>query len=180
MKLTEKEFVELGPCQEAIDFAKARGFDFYRSYNECQKPDWILWLLGKTGNMSQEQALKLSLTFEQEALPIYLQRNPKDQATATTVLAASNFDKFGTQESKEAVDAAVKSCNGLFVSVRIAAAKDPDTIWISVIHSMRIAMIYATIGIRPSDPQYDTEFSRQEERLSNVIRGIIPSPFDPP
>ena len=37
----------LNACDEALEFAKRK--PFIRAYKECKNPDWMLWLLGRSG-----------------------------------------------------------------------------------------------------------------------------------
>ena len=47
IKLTKEAFIELAPCQGGIEYARALGFDFARIWNECERHDWLGWLVKK-------------------------------------------------------------------------------------------------------------------------------------
>jgi hypothetical protein len=59
MIYTEAQLIVDGACAESIVFARARGFDFSRCYQQLDRPDWMVWLLQKVNALTAENNAKI-------------------------------------------------------------------------------------------------------------------------
>ena len=59
--MTKDEFLKLNPCREAVEWLEDYT-DMEKAWNECERGDWLLWLVGKlSGKPGCEGRKKLVL-----------------------------------------------------------------------------------------------------------------------
>jgi len=68
--MTFKEYLKkLGACKADIEWVghKTR----QEAWNDCQEPDWMLWLIGEEKLLDNRQLRLLAADFAEEALPLF-------------------------------------------------------------------------------------------------------------
>jgi len=71
---------KLGACAPARTWAK--GKDYATAWQECQNPDWLLWLLAETSNLSPRTNELLACRFAREV--VHLNTDPRVLACLET------------------------------------------------------------------------------------------------
>jgi hypothetical protein len=61
MNKTDLKILEsLRPCADGLAWAKTQD-SLCGVYDNCERADWMIWLLCKTGNLTQEQAVEIAI-----------------------------------------------------------------------------------------------------------------------
>jgi hypothetical protein len=86
----------LGPCEEAKEWA--RGYTSpAKAWRECQRGDWMLWLIGKDAGPPESEGRKQLVLCACEcarlALPIFETRRPNDARVRECVETAERWAK---------------------------------------------------------------------------------------
>ena len=53
MTYTIARLLAENPCADGLLFAKSCKFDFHKIYDTCERGDWLMWLLRKSGNLDK-------------------------------------------------------------------------------------------------------------------------------
>ena len=103
---TEQEIRGFHPCSAGLGFAAVRKFDLYRVWQECERGDWLIWLLDKTNNIDKAIAVRLAIECARHVLPIYEVKSPGDKRPREAIQAAEKWSNQPTEENKKFASAA--------------------------------------------------------------------------
>lgn len=168
---TEKELVANAPCLDGLAFASDRKFDFVLCFKELDRPDWLIWLLFKSGNLTVDQGLKLSIMADEICLVEYSKANPYETVSVAVLDAAKAVDAVKSSATEGQAASLDKAGNGLFLSARIAANESKD-LGGDVSSSFQNALAFLTVNATPE------QLAAERMRLADLIRSIISCPFE--
>jgi hypothetical protein len=97
-----KKLEELGACREGLKWLKNQA-DFSSAWKTCKRGDWMLWLLGKRLNLSNESQLR-QLTLAKALCAKLVLHLMKDERSKKAVQVAEDFGNG--KATKEELDAA--------------------------------------------------------------------------
>ena len=106
MKLTKEQFLDLGPCQEAVAFAGAVHFDAVAAWKACGRGDWLIWLLRRTGQLDKPTSVKIAVTCARHVLKLYEVKRPTDKRPRAAIAAAVRWLRQPTESNRAAAAAA--------------------------------------------------------------------------
>jgi hypothetical protein len=101
MKFTKQQLLDLDPCADGLAFARLHKFDFVKIYNECERGDWLIWWLRRSGNMDKTQAVKVAIACAEHVLELFEKKYPDDKRPRQAIEAAIEWVKNPTEENRK-------------------------------------------------------------------------------
>ena len=87
-----------GACSEAVQWLGKNKIDSLSgAYEQCQRGDWLLWMLGKADKINKKQAITLACQFARRVLPIFQRKYPKDDRPLKAIEAAEAWVENPTE-----------------------------------------------------------------------------------
>jgi len=150
MNLTKK-ISHLRPCNEAKTFLENfQEGEEQKAWNECQRGDWMLWLLeklaGPPNSESRKRLVKAALACARLAPAI---ENPKSEQTRQTCLKTTNDYLDGTA-SLEDVKAAANAADAAAYDAAYAAAYAAANAAYAATYATAYAAAYAVYSAEPN------------------------------
>lgn len=127
--LTLADIEALKPRSEIFSFAKACGGDMRKFWETCPDGNWLLWLLRKTGNLTESEDRQIGLAYGQKVLPVFEQYDPDDKRPRLCLEAIEKFLNSPSLATREAMfasafEAETASENALQASLNDLAPLD--------------------------------------------------------
>ena len=89
MNEVERFCIKHEPCIDGAKWAK-QYTTFADVYDNCQRGDWLMWMLNKANKIKPEQARLLAIEFAERVLPIWEAKHPNDDRPRKAIDAAKN------------------------------------------------------------------------------------------
>ena len=182
MKLSELTLANLKamkPRPEVWAFAKTCGGDMQRFWDTCPNGDWLLWLLRKTGNLSELEARKVALAYALKVLPVFEKNAPDDNRPRLCLKAVKAYLKNPTTQNQAAMLAAAAAAHSAYVTYAAAASAYYAASYPSGSASADYAVHFATAAIdvvianhsfcSGFDPGARTQFERWGAKMVRAI-----------
>lgn len=112
--------IKLGACNDAVEWVgdKTRA----QAWEQCVRPDWMLWLIRKEKLLSDKHLRLLACDFAEEVLPIFEKERPNDDRPRKCIEVAHRYALgMATEEEQDAAWAATGN------AVAAIAAAAPGT-----------------------------------------------------
>ena len=122
MKFTKKNLLDLNPCEDGLAFARLHKFDFPKIYAKCERGDWLIWWLRKTGNLDKPQAVKIAVACAEHVLPFFEKKYPNDKRPRLAIEAALEWIKNPTDENRAKCRTAAAAAYAAYAAAAAAAA----------------------------------------------------------
>ena len=106
MKFTKEKLLSHSPCADGLSFAESLKFDFAKIYDTCDRGDWLIWLLRKSGNLDKLKAVELAIACAQRVLEIFEKKYPDDKRPRKAIEAALEWLKNPTENNRKSAAAA--------------------------------------------------------------------------
>ena len=116
----------LRACGEAIEWVGQR--DFANAWAECERPDWMLWLVGKMadegGWPDKKKVVLLAADIAESVLPIFEKEYPKDGRPRNAIEAARGWadGKVALKDVRAAAAYAAAAAADAYAAAYAAAA----------------------------------------------------------
>ena len=171
---TEQEIRGFHPCSAGLGFAAVRKFDLYRVWQECERGDWLIWLLDKTNNIDKAIAVRLAIECARHVLPIYEVKSPGDKRPREAIQAAEKWSNQPTEENKKFASAAAYysaySAAAAAAAAASAATYASAAAAAAAAASAAAASAYAAAAAAAAG-------QKEQTWQANKIRELIPNPF---
>ena len=129
-KFTKEQLMEHLPCSGGLAFAKSLKFDFAKIYDECDRGEWLIWLLRKSGNLDKPKAVELAIVCAQHVLEIFEKKYPDDKRPRKAIEALLEWLKHPTEANrKSAAGAADAAAAAAYAAAYAADAKASERKW---------------------------------------------------
>ena len=114
MKLSIARLQGWSPCYEGLEFARKRGFDWGRVWEECERGDWLIWWLERAGLMDQALAVRIAIGCAERVVGIFEKKYPEDKRPREAIEAAKNWlaDPSDKKKKAAAASAAAAAARG--------------------------------------------------------------------
>ena len=122
MKFTKEQLLQHSPCADGLAFAKSCDFDFVKIWNTCDRGDWLIWLLHKSGNLDKPTSVNLAIACAKHVLALFEKKYPGDKRPRKAIESALAWVKNPTQENRKADAAAAAAYAAAYAAY--AAAYD--------------------------------------------------------
>jgi hypothetical protein len=120
MKFKDK-LKKLGACSDAIKWVGNRGAQ--KAWDECESPNWMLWLDRETGLLTDKQRRMLACDFAEKVLPIFEKKYPNDDRPREAIEVARGFvNRKATEKERKAAAAAAADAADAYAAAAAAAA----------------------------------------------------------
>ena len=171
MKFTKEQLLEHSPCADGLAFAATCKFDFAKIWNTCERGDWLIWLLRKSGNIDKPTAVKIAIACAEHVLASFEKKHPNVKRPRKAIEAAIEWVKNPTDENRKSADdaayaAAYAASYAASYAAYAADAADAD------------AAAYAAASAASAAAAADADGRGVERKWqADKIREIIPNPF---
>ena len=91
MKFTQQNLIDLSPCHDGLAFARLHKFDWQKVWDKCERGDWLIWWLRKTGQMDKPMAVKIAIACAENLLPKFEAKYPADDRPRKAIESAKNW-----------------------------------------------------------------------------------------
>lgn len=109
MKIT-KEWLDLKrACSSGAEWAIegiGDGMEFSELLPQFDKADWLIWTLGKIGDLNKKQYVEIAILCAKSSLKFFEKEYPKDKRPRMAIRAALDYLKNPTEENRLAAYAA--------------------------------------------------------------------------
>ena len=167
MKTTE--FIKLyNPCHHGRDYALT--FETMSEvWQNCERPDWLFWILEKHKPLEKEQSVRLAIAFAETLTPFAA---PGDERLAQAIQAAKNWLENPCEETQRAAGAA---CANDCANATNACANATNTAS-AAYAAARVARVAARTA-RLARLAAPVAYVKTHKDQCSVLRGQIPNPF---
>jgi hypothetical protein len=174
---TKEQLLTASPCADGLRFAKRRDFDFAKIYDECQRVDWLFWLMARACPLTKEQSVKLAVAFARQALPKFESAFPGDFCPRKAIESAEAWlcsgadaaaDAAAARSAAAAADAAAAYAAANAAAAATYAAADAAA-YAAADAAAYAAAAYAAANAAATYAAADAD----------LFRSIIPNPFPP-
>jgi hypothetical protein len=190
MKFTKQKLLALKPCADGLAYAESLKFDFVRIYDECERGDWLIWLLRKSRNLDKPKAVELAIVCARHVLEIFEKKYPEDKRPRQALKAAEKWLSNPTEENRKSAAYAAAAAYAAYAYASPASAAyayasaayaayayaSPASACTAACTAAAAAAAYAAADAYVT---YVTAADRNKERKwqANKIREIITNPF---
>jgi hypothetical protein len=189
-KFTKEKLLSLNPCTDGLLFAKENNFDFTVIYDKCERGDWLIWLLRKSGNMDKPQVVAVAIACAEHVLETFEKKYPDDKRPRKAIDAAKAWLQDPTEENRSnAFDAHAAAYAAAHAAARVAAAYATTYTAAYAAYAAYAAAYTAAYAARPANADaytaaadvaaVDAAADAYAERKwqADKIRELIPNPF---
>jgi len=106
MKITKQQIVNSEPCSDGLEFAKSCNYNMVEIYENCERGDWMIWLLRKAKAIDKQQTVGIACLCARRSLVIFEKEYPKENRPRLAIEAAEKWVKNPTKENQKICDAA--------------------------------------------------------------------------
>ena len=92
---------ELKPCKDGMKFVNDCGGDFRKVWDTCERGDWLIWGLRRSGNLDKPTAVRLAIACARHVLDIYEKKRPGDNWARVAIESAEAWLKNPTEENRQ-------------------------------------------------------------------------------
>ena len=115
MKFT-KEQLKSTPCRKGADLAESLDWDFAKIYDQCERGDWLIWLLRNSIGLTKEQSSQIAIECAQGVLNLFEEKHPNDNRPRLAIEAASQWLLEPTEKNRNAAYAAAVAANAAYAA----------------------------------------------------------------
>ena len=178
MKFTKEQLMQHSPCADGLAFAKSCDFDFSKIWNNCERGDWLIWLLRNSGNIDKPTAVKIAIACAEHVLAIFEKKYPNNKRSRKAIEAAIAWVKNPTEENRQAAAAAADAADAAYAAYAAYAAADADADAADATYAA-YATYAAAYAAADADAAADA-YARISERKwqADKIRELVACPFE--
>jgi hypothetical protein len=115
MKFKKKQ-LKSTPCRKGADLAESLDWDFAKIYDQCERGDWLIWLLRNSIGLTKEQSSQIAIECAQGVLNLFEEKHPNDNRPRLAIEAASQWLLEPTEKNRNAADAAAVAANAAYAA----------------------------------------------------------------
>lgn len=177
-KFTKAQLLALNPCPDGLVFAEQHRFDFAAIYDHCERGDWLIWLLRKSGNMDKPQAVVVAITCAE-----HVQKHNDDDRPRKAIEAAKKWLANPCEETMWAAsDAANAAANAAATDAYAEfsaayAAADAAAAAAAAATDDAAATTFDAAYAAARAPVCDAARAAERKWQADRIREMIPNPF---
>jgi len=121
MKFKKKQ-LKSTPCRKGADLAESLDWDFAKIYDQCERGDWLIWLLRNSIGLTKEQSSQIAIECAQGVLNLFEEKHPNDNRPRLAIEAASQWLLEPTEKNRNAAYAAAVAANAAYAAAVAANA----------------------------------------------------------
>jgi len=122
-KLTKQQLLDWNPCADGLAFARSCQFDFAQIWHTCDRGDWLIWLLRKSGIMDKPMAVRIATECAAHVLGKFEAKHPGDKRPRKAIEAAQKWLDNPTNENAAAAAAAYAAADADAAAARADGRK---------------------------------------------------------
>ena len=188
-KFTKQKLLLCDPCSDGLAFAKSLNFEFAKIYDTCDRGDWLIWLLRKSGNLDKPKAVELAIACARHVLKIFEQKYPDNKRPRKAIEAALEWLKNPTENNRESASAYAAAANAAYAyaadaaatnAAAAAAAAAADAAYAAAAYAAAYAASAASAAAAATyaDAAYaDAAKLKERKWQADKIREIVTNPF---
>ena len=161
IKFTKAKLLNESPCADGLLFAKSCGFDFVKIYNTCERGDWMIWLLRRTGKINKFQSVKIAIECAEHVLPIFEKKYPDDKRPRNSIQASRAWLNNPTEANRSADAYAADAAAYAAAAAAYAAAA--------------YAAAYAAAAASDADAASDAARANMRAHCCEIVRKHLPT-----
>ena len=184
MKFTKSKLLAYNPCADGLAYAESLNFNFARIYDECERGDWLIWLLRKSGNLDKSKSIKLAIICAKHVLKIFENKYPNDKRPRKAIEAALEWLKNPSENNRLAASAAYADAAASAAdAAAYAAAYAADAAAYAAAYASDAASAadaaaaYAADAASAADAYAYATRLKERKWQADQIRKIISNPF---
>ncbi len=109
MKKSElQKLIDVGPCSEGLLWAKKQP-SMVAVWNNCERPDWLFWLLDKFAPLEKGMSVRLAVAFAERSLANFEKVFPDDKRPRLAIKAAVVYAENPSEDNRLAARSAAES-----------------------------------------------------------------------
>ena len=86
--ITKEKLLKLSPCEDGLKFAESLNFDFVKIWNQCERGNWMIWMLLNFKLAKKMDYVKISVACAEICLKNYESKYPDDDRPRKALEAA--------------------------------------------------------------------------------------------
>ena len=163
MKITNvNELEAASPCADGLAYARQFA-SLKEAWEKCERGDWMLWLLRKTGGLDKRTSVAVAVTCAERVLARYEAKYPGDNRPRAAIEAARNWLDNPCEETRAAAYAAYAAAAYAAAAAAYAAA------------AAAAAAAYAAADA--ADAAADAARTKVLAECADIVRREIPEPL---
>ena len=123
MKLTKQNILDLNPCRDGLEFAKACNFDAVKIWNTCQRGDWLIWLLRSAGSLDKPTSVKIAVACARHVLEKFEEKHTSDKRPRAAIEATEKWISEPNEKNRKSAAAAADAAADAAAYADAAARK---------------------------------------------------------
>ena len=174
--ITKEKLLKLSPCEDGLKFAESLNFDFVKIWNQCERGDWMIWMLLNLKLAKKMDYVKISVACAEICLKNYESKYPHDDRPRKALEAAKAWidkpTKAAARSAAESAEYAARSAAEYAArSAEYAARSAAESAARSAEYAARSAEYAARSAAWPA------AWPAARKEQADMIRKVVECPF---